>query len=108
VYEKSFNIEIHDATRNVRTVTIKANGTKSLAELKQDIYAVTDIPAHQQRWANWPPTSGAAPDGAFDNDRILGTCEWMRPDETFILIVDDRNAPAPSATQNGPAEPLSE
>lgn len=82
-YENSFEIEIHDATQSDRIFTIKADATKSLSELKQDIYAVTNIPAHRQIWANWPEKE-------INNDQLLVTCEFLRPDEKFILIVDDR------------------
>nr|XP_037873675.1 FAS-associated factor 1 isoform X1 [Bombyx mori] len=43
---------------NDRDYTLKYPGTKSVREVKNDIYSLTDIPARHQSWTGWPSVSG--------------------------------------------------
>ncbi|KAJ0174278.1 hypothetical protein K1T71_010424 [Dendrolimus kikuchii] len=38
--------------------TLKYPGTKTVQEVKNDIYSLTDIPARHQAWTGWPTVSG--------------------------------------------------
>ncbi|XP_013187672.2 FAS-associated factor 1 [Amyelois transitella] len=38
--------------------TLKYPGTKTVQEVKNDIYSLTDIPARHQQWTGWPPVTG--------------------------------------------------
>jgi len=51
---QTFTINIRDET-NSKTYNLKFPGTRSIAEVKHDIFELTDIPVRHQRWTGWPP-----------------------------------------------------
>jgi len=50
---QNFTVNIRDETNN-KSYNLKFPGTRTIAEVKHDIFELTDIPARHQRWTGWP------------------------------------------------------
>lgn len=50
----NYMLKITDLTKN-KTYNLKFPGTKTILELKSDIYSVTSIAVRNQVWTGWPP-----------------------------------------------------
>lgn len=72
-----YGLFITDET-NHREFNIKFPGTKSVREVKQDIYAVTDIPVRHQRWTGWPEL-------AEDENMLLAAIHLNYPSHNLKL-----------------------
>lgn len=52
----SYQLNIHLTDEN-RTLSLNFPSTKTVLEIKTDIYAVTRIPVRHQIWSGWPEYS---------------------------------------------------
>ncbi|CAB3229061.1 unnamed protein product [Arctia plantaginis] len=58
VAEKLTTTYILHVKHDDKEYTLKYPGTKTVQEVKNDIYSLTDIPARHQSWTGWPTVTG--------------------------------------------------
>ncbi|XP_063227416.1 FAS-associated factor 1 isoform X2 [Bacillus rossius redtenbacheri] len=65
---QNYNLNIHDLT-NKKHYNLKFLGSKTLLEVKSDVYTLTDIPVRHQVWTGWPDE--------VDGDRTTLACSGI-------------------------------
>ncbi|XP_048483593.1 FAS-associated factor 1 [Plutella xylostella] len=63
--------------------TLKFPGTKTVQEVKNDFYALTDVPVRHQQWSGWPSVPGL-------DDTVLAMAGLSRPEHELAV----KRAPA--------------
>lgn len=52
----SYNLKIRFESDNRKdTFSLKYSGTKTILEIKTDLYTLTNVPVRHQVWSGWPP-----------------------------------------------------
>ncbi|XP_013137430.1 PREDICTED: FAS-associated factor 1 isoform X1 [Papilio polytes] len=65
--------------------TLKYPGTKTVQEVKNDIYSLTDVPVRHQVWTGWPPVMGL-------DDTVLAMVGLDLPQHDLTVRQDLANA----------------
>ncbi|KAJ8876265.1 hypothetical protein PR048_024175 [Dryococelus australis] len=65
---QNYTLNIHDLT-NKKYFNLKFLGSKSVLEVKSDLYTLTDIPVRHQVWTGWPEV--------IDSDRTTLACSGI-------------------------------
>ena len=66
---QSYTLNIHDESQQ-KDYNLKFLGSKTVLEVKTDVYTLTDIPVRHQIWNGWP--------SQLKNDRTTLACSGIR------------------------------
>ncbi|PSN41351.1 FAS-associated factor 1 [Blattella germanica] len=66
---QSYTLNIHDESQQ-KNYSLKFLGSKTVLEVKTDVYTLTDIPVRHQIWTGWP--------AQLKNDRTTLACSGIR------------------------------
>ncbi|XP_059488258.1 FAS-associated factor 1 [Neocloeon triangulifer] len=77
---------------NQKTYNLKFPGSRTIAEVKHDIFELTDIPVRHQKWAGWPPSV---------SDQVTLACSGINYPEQNLTL--SRQA---SAKENKKKQPV--
>lgn len=67
---QSYTLNIHDESQQ-KDYSLKFLGSKTVLEVKTDVYTLTDIPVRHQVWTGWP--------SQLKNDRTTLACSGIQP-----------------------------
>lgn len=52
----TYNLKVRfESDSRKETFNLKYNGTKTILEIKSDLYSLTNVPVRHQVWSGWPP-----------------------------------------------------
>lgn len=71
-----YTLKITDVTNN-HTYNLTFPGTKTILEVKNDVYSITDIMLRHQIWTGWPPN--------IDDNTILGLSGINYPEHELTV-----------------------
>ncbi|KDR09433.1 FAS-associated factor 1 [Zootermopsis nevadensis] len=73
---QSYTLNIHDESQQ-KDYSLKFLGSKTVLEVKTDVYTLTDIPVRHQVWTGWP--------SQLKNDRTTLACSGIHPVHEFTV-----------------------
>lgn len=75
-FNETFKFYIVDQTNN-KNYTLSFVGSKTILEIKQDVFALTNIPVRHQKWSGWP-------EGVKDSTTLVAA-DLIHPVHTLYL-----------------------
>ncbi|KAJ4448215.1 hypothetical protein ANN_10229 [Periplaneta americana] len=66
---QSYTLNVHDESQQ-KNYSLKFLGSKTVLEVKTDVYTLTDIPVRHQVWTGWP--------AQMKNDRVTLACSGIK------------------------------